>query len=268
MQVILSRKGFDDKYGGHPSIIWPDKRMLSFPIPVERPEQGDSPEKMFFDDKSLLEIFNELGFKKTPQECHLDPEIQNLTGEFTIGSLGQSGAAQGHLKNNGVGKDDLFLFFGTFSETYFDSNKLLKYKPMHPFHAIWGYLVVEEVLDTVQKIENSEFKEILKHPHYINRKLPEYKSGSCIYIGKDFGTFKFNEILRLTKPGYQKSYWSLPPEFIDENLTYNENKFVKMENDRAEGQSASKGQEFIAKNESGTLEKWIKQVLSCKVKSI
>ena len=66
MKVILSRKGFDGQYGGYPSIIWPDKRMLSFPIPVESPEQGVSPDKMFFDDKSLLEIFKELGFKKNP----------------------------------------------------------------------------------------------------------------------------------------------------------------------------------------------------------
>ena len=33
MKVILSRKGFDSCYGGHPSPILPDGRMISLPIP-------------------------------------------------------------------------------------------------------------------------------------------------------------------------------------------------------------------------------------------
>ena len=32
MKIIFSRKGFDDQYGGIPSVIWPEtKEMLSFP---------------------------------------------------------------------------------------------------------------------------------------------------------------------------------------------------------------------------------------------
>ncbi len=33
MKIILSRKGFDGTYGGYPSPIFPDGRMLSMPIP-------------------------------------------------------------------------------------------------------------------------------------------------------------------------------------------------------------------------------------------
>ena len=35
MKVILSRKGFDSSYGGYPSPILPDGRMVSLPIPLD-----------------------------------------------------------------------------------------------------------------------------------------------------------------------------------------------------------------------------------------
>jgi len=35
MKVILSRKGFDSAYGGYPSPILPDGKMVSLPIPLE-----------------------------------------------------------------------------------------------------------------------------------------------------------------------------------------------------------------------------------------
>jgi hypothetical protein len=167
MKIILSRKGFDDKNGGHPSIIWPDdKRMLSFPIPVESSEVGVKADKMIFRGRNLSKIFSELGFKEEEieKEFHLDPVIQNLTQDFTIGSLGQSGAALRHLQNNDIGKDDIFLFFGTFSETFFTQNKELRYNPMHAFHAIWGYLVVDDVIDNVSELPHLYF-ELKKHPH-------------------------------------------------------------------------------------------------------
>jgi hypothetical protein len=34
MKVILSRKGFDSEYGGYPSPILPDGRMIFLPIPL------------------------------------------------------------------------------------------------------------------------------------------------------------------------------------------------------------------------------------------
>ena len=32
MKIILSRKGFDSQYGGYPSPVLPDGRMISLPI--------------------------------------------------------------------------------------------------------------------------------------------------------------------------------------------------------------------------------------------
>jgi len=36
MKIVLSRKGFDSKYGGYPSPILPDRNMISLPIPDYR----------------------------------------------------------------------------------------------------------------------------------------------------------------------------------------------------------------------------------------
>ena len=38
MKIIFSRKGFDSSYGGYPSIILPDNKMISFPIPEANPK--------------------------------------------------------------------------------------------------------------------------------------------------------------------------------------------------------------------------------------
>jgi hypothetical protein len=37
VQLVLSRKGFDAGWGGRPSPILPDGRLLSIPIPEPRP---------------------------------------------------------------------------------------------------------------------------------------------------------------------------------------------------------------------------------------
>lgn len=180
MKIILSRKGFDDKYGGMASVIWPDSReMLSFPIPVEITEDGVSSHQMHFKDRSLSEILGDLGYneKKQGAKFHLDPEIQNLTNEFTFGSFGQSGSALGHLKNHKIGTGDIFLFFGTYCETYLEERKI-RYQPMHPFHAIWGYLVVDKVIDNVELISNNYFAELKRHPHYLNKDKKQYKNES------------------------------------------------------------------------------------------
>jgi len=53
------------------------------------------------------------------------------------GAFGQAYAAHNHLKNEKVSKGDLFLFFGSFRQTFRDS-EALKWVSQHPFHAIFG----------------------------------------------------------------------------------------------------------------------------------
>lgn len=93
MKVILSRKGFDSGTGGWPSIILPDKKMISFPIPDSTDNLKYSDIKTFEDGKSLYEIMKNL--KRKPKiiinkdkfdfteetHCHFDPDICNYALE-------------------------------------------------------------------------------------------------------------------------------------------------------------------------------------------
>lgn len=244
MKIILSRKGYDDKYGGKPSIILPDSNeMISFPIPVTN-EIGESSSKIIILNTSLEQYFEELGHKNVKQIHHLDPDVRNEDGLKKIGAFGQSGAALSHLLGNNVGKGDIFFFFGTFCKTYYVNGKLT-YESMIPFHSIWGYLEVDKIVDP-KTISSSYQSELLAHPHYLNRNNKKYDNGNAIFIGKNFGTFKFHEKLRLSKIGYKKTCWSLPSYFKQVEITYNKEQHYGIQTDnRYETVSASIGQEFI-----------------------
>ena len=117
MRVILSRKGFDSGAGGCPSPILPDGRLLSLPIPdVASPLRYRD---LQAGDVDLGELVEQLTGGRYPagHPAHLDPDLQVGTlarAPHWRPLLGQSGSAQGHLLNQGVGVGDLFLFFGLF----------------------------------------------------------------------------------------------------------------------------------------------------------
>jgi hypothetical protein len=264
MNIIISRKGFDSEFGGKPSIILPDNSMLSFPIPVIEPEIGSSTNDLTYKGKSLTQIFNELGIRKKYPESilHVDPDIQTFDNHKPTGAFGQIGKALKHLINCNVTTGDIFFFYGTFCETTL-TNRKLNYKPMHPFHTIWGYLRVDEIFPIHKDANYSPNR---KHPHFLNKDLPKYcDDGNYLYIGKDFGTFTFRNQLRLTKIGYNKSYWSLPKEFKDVDMTCNELSSCNIENGRIEFTSAPQGQEFVIDNSHEKINQWLKSILSCKV---
>ncbi len=137
MKVILSRKGFDSCYGGYPSPILPDGRMISLPIPSS--EDSICYKDLKIQNKNLYELMRELFDPKdrkpkikingkwvelTEQTtCHLDPDIYHFLidrdKEWTP-LFGQCKAAQSHLENKNVTEGDLFLFFGSFRKTKYD----------------------------------------------------------------------------------------------------------------------------------------------------
>jgi hypothetical protein len=102
MNIVFSRKGFDDQYGGIPSVIWPSSReMLSFPIPVKSPEKGHRADELSFKGHKLTKLLSDLKYNwdKYGDNFHFDPMIQSLLPEkASLGAFGQSGAALGHLK--------------------------------------------------------------------------------------------------------------------------------------------------------------------------
>ena len=81
MKIILSRKGFDASYGGFPSPVFENGKMISLPIPtIDKQETS-----ITYDDLSPLgvnlgSLFKQLGKEpkvKNPvaKYVHLDPDI-------------------------------------------------------------------------------------------------------------------------------------------------------------------------------------------------
>lgn len=261
-KIILSRKGYDDQYGGKPSVILPDGTMLSFPIPLEN-ENGINSDELSFRNKTLSTYFEELGHNITNLIHHVDPDIYDLTGKMPKGTFGQAGAALSHLENEGIKKGDIFLFFGTFCNTHADFDKL-KYENMHPFHAIYGYLIVDEIIKINKLDETLELKWLETHPHFSNRTIGDYAKNNVVYLGSDYGYFKFSPTLQLTKPGYLKSYWQLPKEFEGVSMTYHKVARQRLFSDHIEFSSVAKGQEFVFDLQP-KLQGWLDSVVRNKI---
>jgi len=262
-KIILSRKGYDDQYGGKPSVILPDGTMLSFPIPVTGEEVGIETKNLSINGKSLQKIFEDLGHSTISQHHHVDPDIYHLSGNQPLGAYGQAGAALGHLNNQGVGVGDTFLFFGTFCKTNLLDNKL-QYEMMHPFHAIFGYLKVDRKVSMTEIDNETDLAWLKHHPHYINKEIGDYKKANTIYIGANYGYFKYNDRLLLTKPGYKKSWWQLPSFFSEVRLSYHENIVKRASQGFVEFQSVAKGQEFVMES-NPELAKWLSDILRNKI---
>lgn len=271
MKIILSRKGFDSGYGGIPSPILPDGTMLSLPIPSL--QDGIKYSELEYADGITYEnIINQISnasiklegkgrFNIENLECHLDPDLRYETytrmGDWK-GIFGQSNAALSHLENNRVGKGDIFLYFGWFRQTILVDGKL-KYDPKcKGFHAIYGYLQVDEI----KKINAHTFEDwATYHPHVRHGKGA--KDADALYISMDelsmipdkkgYGAFKYNEGLKLTKHGLAKSKWNLPAYFKDYTISYHKETSWK------DGyfQSVAKGQEFVIDGDARLLE-WFK----------
>jgi len=261
MKVVLSRKGFDSSYGGQASPILPDGTLLSLPIPSKNDNVLYT--DLFYEGKSYFEIIKELKVNTKINEkspCHLDPDIYEQIfprNKGWKGLFGQSGSAQGHLKNNEIGIGDIFLFFGWFKETELKNNRLQYKKGSPDLHVIYGYL---EIGSTYTKRPLAE--KIKYHPHaeYFNRK------NNCIYEASDklsfkkelfgYGTFKYNENLVLTKEGETRSHWDLPEFFKEVNISYHSEKSFKEEY----FDSAKRGQEFVIDSNEKVIE-WAKKII-------
>lgn len=273
MKIILSRKGFDSGYGGIPSPILPDGTMLSMPIPSLQDGIRYN-ELKCTENKSYQNIIEQLAvsniklegrgsFDISSLDCHLDPDIRYETydrKEGWKGIFGQAGSALSHLENNQVEKGDVFLFFGWFRHTVEDNGKLKYDRKCKGFHSIYGYLQVDEV----KKINSNEFAEwALYHPHV--RRGSSAKESDALYISSDrltilsnkqgYGTFKYNERLKLTKNGMSRSRWILPEFFREYKISYHSDQSWK------DGyfQSAAKGQEFVIDGDE-RLSKWLKSL--------
>lgn len=237
MKIILSRKGFDGSNGGCPSPVI-DNTLLSMPIPSN---DNVSYNDLEYKGISYLEILNQINPKnQTYTSCHLDPDIRRGIRKNECNgwmpAFGQTGSAQGMLRNAKVDVGDIFLFFGWYHKAVKRDNKYVfakkkdcdihDYFGYHDFHAIWGYMQIGEIITNSEKI-----KDFLWHPHSSNAHLKD--KNNAIYIPSKtlsfdetkpgYGTLDYREDRILTKKGMSKSQW-IPYKFLMPDKVYGNKK--------------------------------------------
>ena len=263
MKIIFSRKGFDSGSGGLPSPVFSDGRMLSLPIPDK--SSVIAYKDIVWDNYNVGEIVESItkGKIASTYRAHLDPDLHKASisrHKDWQPIFGQVGASQGHLKKQGVGAGDLFLFFGLFQDAIIDNGKVKLNPKSSPKHIIWGWFQVETSI-AVDKIERSRFEWAVYHPHF--HRKPD--KSNTIYLAKrtldipelegknirGAGVFpRFSSKLQLTAFESRLSVWKLPlwmfPTGETSTLSYHRNlKRWKKRDGYALLQTVGRGQEFV-----------------------
>lgn len=265
MKIILSRKGFDSQYGRQASPILPDGTLLSLPIPSE---DGITYDSILWAGQSYLDIIRSLKPRthlNVNSCCHLDPDLRNITCHRKPGwkpAFGQTGSSLSELRQNGVTKGDMFLFFGWFRQTEYYQERL-RYVPKSPsLHVIYGYMQIGDIVESVEQIPEW----LLYHPHanLKNYKDAWKKGQNAIYLPTNrlsfapylagSGTFSYHKRLVLTKAGYSRSRWEFPEYMRGVPITHNPNGWKP-----DYFQSSAIGQEFVMDGTSPVTD-WVKKL--------
>ncbi|MDN3523551.1 hypothetical protein [Halomonas ramblicola] len=263
MKLILSRKGFDSSAGGVPSPLFPDGRLLALPIP-------DATSTIRYHDiahdgVSLDTLVTPLTRGKVAPDdgAHLDPDLiagmlPRQAGWRPI--FGQSGQAQGHLRNHGVGPGDLFLFFGLFRRVEPHDGAWRWAPGSRPHHVIWGWLQVAAMVP-VDEARSGDYAWAAYHPHFrraadprnvlylANRRLRLDGLNEALPGAGVFPHFSPNR--QLTTPGAERvSDWRLPawcyPQGERRPLSYHtDRRRWQRHADHTALSAAARGQEFI-----------------------
>ena len=264
MKLVFSRKGFDSQYGGMPSPILPDGRLLSLPIPSLRDRFTFADVAAHGIDLAALLADLSGGRHALPDRIHLDPDLDRARALRAKGwrpALGQAGAAQGHLAKCGVGAGDVFLFFGWFRQVERRDGRWRYARNAPDLHVLFGWLEVDAVVSLAAGREDClrRFPWSADHPHVVS---PERYDDprNTLYIGARKSRLRpgagggcfthFRDCLQLTAPGASRSRWSLPAWFMPRRgrpaLTYHQNPARwRRSGDRVLLQSVAKGQEFV-----------------------
>jgi hypothetical protein len=265
MNVIFSRKGFDSRYGGMASPILPDGRLLPLCIPSrhDKARIADLP----YVDVDAAQLISDVsnGKHHLSTHIHLDPDLVRADRKKPVGwrpALGQTGAAQSHLRSRRIGQGDLFLFFGWFRLTERVAGKWRFAKFAPDLHVLFGWLEVDEVLPIVTERRTA----LERHPWVVDHAhaaSPDWYNSplNTLYIGRNQSLYArqgtlggglfptMRKALQLTKPGCSRSIWSLPSWFAPKGrppLSYHPKATSWHEgNESVTLRSAAKGQEFV-----------------------
>lgn len=268
MHLILSRKGFDSIAGGIPSPVFPDGRFVALPIPDESAPLTYA--DITCEHGPLDQLLHQLTGSDQwhTRGAHLDPDLLPQATARPADwrpSLGQMGTAQAHLHNQQVGPGDLFLFFALFRQVVRIDGHWQFQPNTRPFHALWGWLQVGEML-AADAIDASSQPWVRAHPHAHG----ERGSRNTLYVARQHLILDGRETdlpgsgawptltadLNLTDPtGTQLTHWRLPAAFYPwpqdgparPPLTYHqaEWRWQTPAGTECRLQAAARGQEFV-----------------------
>lgn len=233
-----------------------DDRPYSLPIPTTMPTP------VRFADLAggigdLVETLTK-GRISAETPCHLDPDIDAAVlprAPGWRGALGQISAAQGHLRNQGIGKGDLFLFWGLFQPVV-KTNGQWRYTGSKE-HRIFGWLQVQDVINVGSDPRTllDSYPWLERHPHARigwNESNTVYVSAERLRIcGRDTGIAGwgvFRRGLRLTAScAACVSDWHAPrwlnPTQGGTGMTYHADRRWQVDD---HVRVAARGQEFVA----------------------
>ncbi len=236
MRVILSRKGFEPTHGGIPSPILPDGTLLLLPKPVENGTisfhdlsyQGHS----YYDIAvSLNEDLKEpLDEAMCQTGCYINP-ISHNPPLVWYPAYHRNGALESHLTKQRVTVGDIFLFYGWFRQTEYDSAHRLRFVPNSPAQSIiFSYFQIGAIIKDISffsKQYNWQLHTFIDK----NNSIP-----STIYLPTKKLSYNnhqpgcsilsYHSKLVLTKPGCNYNQWQLP-DFLcspDVKITYHNNR--------------------------------------------
>ena len=265
MKIIISRKGFDSSYGGVPSPIFPDGRIVSLPIP----SQAGLPASMArVGESSLGDVIASLtdGRLGADTMVHVDPDLEKSTLSRASGwrsAFGQVGSAQSHLANQGVGSGDIFLFFGWFRPVEWHQGRWRYVAGVASFHSLFGWLRVAEVIKVEDKGRHDLPNWLASHPHVTHADQFARKNNTLYVAGNEIGLedsaqnlagagmFKqWSPSLKLSAQGKSKSVWNVPgwlePTQERPALTFHSKRERWTRNgDSLNLATVAKGQEFV-----------------------
>jgi Nucleotide modification associated domain 3 len=266
-KLIFSRKGFDSGYGGMPSPILPDGRMIALPIPSDHDRARTA--DIGADRDLLAHLLSDLGHARHSlrTRVHLDPDLVRGPRPRPPGwrpALGQTGSAQAHLAAQGVGRGDVFLFFGWFRAVEKHRERWRYARAAPDLHVLFGWLEVGAILPVVTRRAACLARHpwIRQHPHVAN---PAHYADprNTLYVARTRsalaeglaggGRFaRFDAALRLTADGATRSTWTLPAWFMPKGdrvtLSYHADPSRWCaDGDRCRLNTVAKGQEFVCR---------------------
>lgn len=282
-RIIFSRKGFDSQYGGMPSPILPDGRLLALPIPSSHDDF--QMQHLAVENVELSALLSDLsqGRHSLQMKVHLDPDLNRRPDLQLPGwrpSLGQTGAAQSHLAAQQVGLGDVFLFFGWFRQVEQAQGRWRYVRNAPHLHVLFGWLEIGGILAVVTDRERAlqAHPWIKDHPH-VSNPLHYTHAANTLYIASEHSRYVpenmggglfpyFKEPLRLTSPGQSRSHWQLPrwlyPTASRRPLSYHQRlDRWSLGRDSCHLETVAKGQEFVLQaGQYPESDSWLRELVS------